>query len=125
VEAKIYAIGNVTDNSPIFVTTNFSLTYFCVAGDVESSRVPGYILPVDTDGISVMTGWAAGKFTPEKITEMLQNTGIADKVKHRKVIIPGGVAVLSGKLGELSGWEVLVGPRESSGIASFLKQRWA
>jgi acetyl-CoA decarbonylase/synthase complex subunit gamma len=79
---------------------------------------------VDTDGISVMTGWAAGKFTPEKITELLQNSDIADKVSHRKVIIPGGVAVLSGKLQELSGWEVLVGPRESAGIPSFLKQRW-
>ncbi len=124
VESKIYEIGNVTADSPVFVTTNFSLTYFCVAGDVESSRVPGYILPVDTDGISVMTGWAAGKFTPEKITEMLQSSGITDKVSHRKVIIPGGVAVLSGKLQELSGWEILVGPRESAGIASFLKQRW-
>lgn len=125
VESKIYEIGNVTPESPVFITTNFSLTYFCVAGDVESSRVPGYILPVDTDGISVMTGWAAGKFTPEKITELLQTSGIADKVSHRKVIIPGGVAVLSGKLQELSGWEVLVGPRESAGIASFLKQRWS
>lgn len=125
VESKIYEIGNVNADSPVYVTTNFSLTYFCVAGDVETSRVPGYILPVDTDGISVMTGWAAGKFTPEKITDLLQNSGIADKVKHRKVIIPGGVAVLSGKLQELCGWEVLVGPRESAGIPSFLKQRWA
>ena len=125
VESKIYEIGNVNADSPVYVTTNFSLTYFCVAGDVETSRVPGYILPVDTDGISVMTGWAAGKFTPEKITDLLQNSGIADKVKHRKVIIPGGVSVLSGKLQELCGWEVLVGPRESAGIPSFLKQRWA
>ncbi|OAT80291.1 acetyl-CoA decarbonylase/synthase complex subunit gamma [Desulfotomaculum copahuensis] len=125
VESKIYEIGTPGADAPVFVTTNFSLTYFCVAGDVESARVPGYILPVDTDGISVLTGWAAGKFTPEKITEMLQGCGIADKVNHRKVIIPGGVAVLSGKLQELSGWEVLVGPRESAGIASFLKQRWS
>ncbi|MFZ5643942.1 MAG: acetyl-CoA decarbonylase/synthase complex subunit gamma [Bacillota bacterium] len=124
VESKVYEVLNVNENSPVYITTNFSLTYFCVAGDVEASRIPGYILPVDTDGISVMTGWAAGKFTPEKITELLQTSGIADKVKHRKVIIPGGVAVLSGKLQELSGWEVLVGPRESAGIASFLKQRW-
>lgn len=124
VESKIYEIGNVDANSPVYITTNFSLTYFCVAGDVEAARVPGYILPVDTDGISVMTGWAAGKFTPEKITELLNTSGITDKVSHRKVIIPGGVAVLSGKLQELSGWEVLVGPRESAGIASFLKQRW-
>ncbi len=124
VESKIYEIGNVDETSPVYITTNFSLTYFCLAGDVESSRVPGYILPVDTDGVSVMTGWAAGKFTPEKITEMLKESGIADKVKHRKVIIPGGVAVLSGKLQELSGWEVIVGPRESAGIPAFLKQRW-
>ncbi|MEW6426287.1 MAG: acetyl-CoA decarbonylase/synthase complex subunit gamma, partial [Bacillota bacterium] len=67
----------------------------------------------------------AGKFTPEKVTEMLKNSGIAEKVKHRKVIIPGGVAVLSGKLQELSGWEVIVGPRESSAIPSFIKQRWS
>jgi len=125
VESKIYEILNPGVDAPVYVTTNFSLTYFCVAGDVESSRVPGYVLPVDTDGISVLTGWAAGKFTPEKITEMLNNSGIADKVSHRKVIIPGGVAVLSGKLQELSGWEVLVGPRESAGIPSFVKQRWS
>ncbi len=124
VESKIYEIGNVDANSPVFITTNFSLTYFCVAGDVEASRIPSYILAVDTDGISVLTGWAAGKFTPEKISDMLQNSGIAEKVSHRKVIIPGGVAVLSGKLQELSGWEVLVGSRESAGISGFLKQRW-
>ncbi|MEW6275660.1 MAG: acetyl-CoA decarbonylase/synthase complex subunit gamma [Bacillota bacterium] len=125
VESKIYEIGTPGPDSPVYVTTNFSLTYFCVAGDVEASRVPAYILPVDTDGISVLTGWAAGKFTPEKVTEMLKNSGIAEKVKHRKVIIPGGVAVLSGKLQELSGWEVIVGPRESSAIPSFIKQRWS
>lgn len=125
VESKLYEVGTPGPDAPVFVTTNFSLTYFCVQGDIESGRINGYILPVDTDGISVMTGWAAGKFTPEKITEMLNESGIADKVSHRKVIIPGGVAVLSGKLQELSGWEVLVGPRESAGIPSFIKQRWS
>ena len=124
VEAKVYELLNPGADAPVYITTNFSLTFFCVAGDVESSRVPGYVLPVDTDGISVLTGWAAGKFTPEKITEMLNKSGIADKVSHKKCIIPGGVAVLSGKLNELSGWEVLVGPRESAGIPSFVKQRW-
>jgi len=124
VESKLYEIGTPGPDDPVFVTTNFSLTYFNVQGDVESGRINGYILPVDTDGISVMTGWAAGKFTPEKITEMLNTSGVADKVSHRKVIIPGGVAVLSGKINELSGWEVLVGPRESGGIPSFIKQRW-
>jgi len=125
VQPKIYEILNPGPDSPVFVTTNFSLTYFCVAGDVESSRVPGYILPVDTDGTSVLTGWSAGKFTPEKITGMLNDSGIAGRVSHRKVIIPGGVAVLSNKLQELSGWEVLVGPRESAGIPAFLKQCWS
>ncbi len=125
VESKLYEVGNPGPDSPVFVTTNFSLTYFCVQGDVEAGRIDAYILPVDTDGISVLTGWAAGKFTPEKITEMVNNCGIADKVSHRKLIIPGGVAVLSGKLQELSGWEVLVGPRESAGIPSFIKQRWS
>ena len=124
VESKVHEVGTPDENSPIFVTTNFSLSYFCVEGDVEAARISGYILPVDTDGISVLTGWAAGKFTPEKITDMLKETGMADKVNHNTVIIPGGVAVLSGKLEELSGWKVLVGPRESAGIPSFIKQRW-
>jgi len=122
IESKIYEVGDVTPDSPVYLTTNFSLTYFCVHGGVEASRVPGYILPVDTDGVSVMTGWASGKFTPESITEMLLNCGIADKVRHRRIIIPGGVAVLSGRLSELSGWEVLVGPRESADIPAYLKQ---
>jgi acetyl-CoA decarbonylase/synthase complex subunit gamma len=124
VESKIYEVLTPGKDSPVFITTNFSLTYFCVAGDVEASRVPGYILPVDTDGVSVLTGWAAGKFTAEKITEMLNSCGIADRVSHRKLVLPGGVSVISGKLQELSGWEVLVGPRESAGIPAFVKQRW-
>jgi acetyl-CoA decarbonylase/synthase complex subunit gamma len=124
VESKIYEVLTPDKDSPVYITTNFSLTYFCVAGDVEASRVPGYILPVDTDGVSVLTGWAAGKFTAEKITEMLNSCGIADRVSHRKLVLPGGVSVISGKLQELSGWEVLVGPRESAGIPAFVKQRW-
>lgn len=124
VEPKVYEIGAVTPQSPLLVTTNFSLTYFCVAGDVEASRVPAYILAVDTDGTSVLTAWAAGKFTPEKIAAALSESGAAEKVAHRKVIIPGGVAVLSGKLQELSGWEVMVGPRESASIPAFFKQFW-
>lgn len=124
VEPKVYEILSPGPDSPVYVTTNFSLTYFCVANDVESSGIPGYILPVDTDGVSVLTGWAAGKFTPEKIAETLNKTGIAYKVSHRKVIIPGGVAVLKNRLEEISGWEVIVGPSESGGIPSFIKQHW-
>ncbi len=124
VDSRIYEIGSPGNSAPVLITSNFSLTYFCVASDVEASRVPAYVLPVDTDGVSVLTGWAAGKFTPEKITAMLKESGIEDKVTHRRVIIPGGVAVLSGKLQDLSGWEVIVGPVESSGIPAFLKRHW-
>jgi len=122
VEPGVYEIGEVTEASPVLVTTNFSLTYYTVAGDVEASRVPSYIIVVDTEGTSVLTAWAADKFTPEKVAEMLnEKTDIKDKVKHRKVVIPGLVAVMTAKLKEESGWEVLVGPRESSGIPKFLK----
>jgi acetyl-CoA decarbonylase/synthase complex subunit gamma len=123
-DSKIYEIGKPGPDAPVYITTNFSLTYFCLAGDVEASRIPGYILPVDTDGTSVLTGWAAGKLTPDSIAKMLSKSGIDQRVSHRKVIIPGGVAVLKSKVQELSGWEVLVGPQESSGIQTFLKQHW-
>ncbi len=125
VESKIYEIGTPGPDAPVLITTNFSLSYFCVAGDTEASRVPAYVVPVDTDGISVLTAWAAGKFTPETIADTVKKLGIMDKVNHNKIIIPGGVAVLSGKTAELTGCEVIVGPRESAGIPSFFKQRWA
>lgn len=121
VDPILNSIGNVNENSPLYITTNFSLTYYSVEGEVETSKIPSYILPIDTDGTSVLTAYAAGKFEPEKIAEAMAACGIADKVKHRNVIIPGYVAVVSGKLAELSGWKVIVGPRESSGIVSFSK----
>lgn len=124
VESKIYEILNPGPDAPVLVTTNFSLSYFNVAGDTEGARVSAYIVPVDTDGISVLTAWAAGKFTPETIADTVKKLGVMDKVNHKKIIIPGGVAVLSGKTAELTGLEVIVGPRESAGIASFMKQRW-
>ncbi len=125
VEAKVYEIGEVTDKSPLLITTDFSLTYFTVEGDVEASRVPSYILVVSSEGMSVLTAWAAEKFTAENIAAALNDSGIADKISHRKVIIPGYVAVMSGKLEEEApDWEILVGPRESSAIPSFLKNRW-
>jgi len=124
VESKIYEVGNVTADSPVYLTTNFSLTYFSIESEVEGSKVPAYIIPVDTDGTSVLTAWAAGKFSAEKIAEVINSIGIADKVKHREVILPGYVAVLSGKLEEKSGWKVIVGPREAAGIAAFAKSRY-
>jgi acetyl-CoA decarbonylase/synthase complex subunit gamma len=121
VEARVYEVGKVTRDSPVMVTTNFSITYFTVAGEVESSKVPAYIVCCDAEGMSVLTAWAAEKFTAEKISEMLEKCRIADMVSHRNIIIPGYVAVLSGKLEEVSGWKVVVGPREASGITAFLK----
>jgi len=123
-EAGLYQVGAADENSPVLVTTNFSLTYFTVEGDVEASKVSSWIVVVNTEGTSVLTAWASDKFNAESITQQIKKTGVEEKVKHRKVVIPGYVAVLSGKLEELSGWKVMVGPRESSGIPSFLRNTW-
>ena len=121
VEPKIYEIGKVTKDSPVLVTTNFSITYFTVAGEVESSKVPSYIICCDSEGMSVLTAWAAEKFTADKIADTLKKGGIEGIVSHRKVTIPGYVSVLSGKLEEISGWKISVGPREASGIPNYLR----
>ena len=121
VEPKIYEIGKVTKESPVLVTTNFSITYFTVAGEVESSKVPSRIICCDAEGMSVLTAWAAEKFTAEKIADTLNKSGIKDMISHKRVVIPGYVSVLSGKLEEISGWNVAVGPREASGIPNYLR----
>ena len=121
VEPKIYEIGKVTKNSPVLVTTNFSITYFTVASEVESSKVPSYIICCDAEGMSVLTAWAAEKFTAEQIAEKLKKSGIENMVSHRTLTLPGYVAVLSGKLEEISGWNISVGPREASGIVNYLR----
>lgn len=121
VEPRIYEVGKVTDNSPVLITTNFSITYFTVAGEVESSKIPSFIISCDSEGMSVLTAWAAEKFTAEKITDTLKKSGIEAMVSHRNIVIPGYVSVMSGRLEELSGWKVSVGPREASGIPNYLK----
>ncbi len=121
IEPKLYPVGSVSDKSPVLVTTNFSLTYYTVLGEVEASKVPTYIMSVDTEGMSVLTAWAAEKFTPEKIADSINKFGVKDAVKHTRLIIPGYVAVMSGDLEEKSGWQVAVGPKEAAGIPSFLK----
>lgn len=121
VEPRVYEIGKVTKDSPVLITTNFSITYFTVAGEVESSKVPSYILSCDAEGMSVLTAWAADKFTAETISSALEKTGMAQRVNKKKVIIPGYVSVLSGKLEEVSGWKVAVGPKEASGIPNYLR----
>lgn len=124
VEQKIGEIGEPDENSPVYLTTNFSLTYYLVEGEIEESGVPGYLLPVDTDGTSVLTAWAADKFTPEIITQAMKDTGLEELVSHREVVLPGHVAVLSGQLKEESGWEVVVGPREAADIPKFVKEKY-
>jgi len=121
VESKIYPIGNTNQSSPVLVTTNFSLTYYTVLGEVEASKVPSYIITVDTEGMSVLTAWAAEKFTADTITATVNKLTIKEKVTHNRLIIPGYVAVLSGDLEDKSGCQVTVGPKEASGITSFLK----
>jgi acetyl-CoA decarbonylase/synthase complex subunit gamma len=118
----IYEINNPDENSPLMVTTNFSLTYFLVSGYIETSKVPGWLLVKDTEGLSVMTAWAAGKFSADIIAPFVKKSGIEDKIKHHKLIIPGYSAAESGGLEEeLDGWEILVGPREGAHIPAYLK----
>ncbi len=121
IEPKLYSVGAVSSKSPVLVTTNFSLTYYTVLGEVEASKMPTYIVSVDTEGMSVLTAWAAEKFTPEKITDAINKFGVRDAVTHTRLIIPGYVAVMSGDLEEKSGWQVVVGPKEAAGIPSFMK----
>jgi acetyl-CoA decarbonylase/synthase complex subunit gamma len=118
----VYQIGGPNENSPVLLTSNFSLTYFIVSGEMENSRVPSYLLVKDTEGLSVMTAWAAGKFGADTIAPFVKKCGIADEVKHRKLVIPGYIAIESGGLEEeLPGWEILVGPREGAHIPAYLK----
>ncbi len=124
VEPKIYSIGEPDENSPVMFTTNFSLTYYTVESDVEASRVSSYILVVDTEGTSVLTAYSGDKLNEKTIADAMAKFGLENKVKHRKLIIPGYVAVLSGKIEEATNWEVLVGPRECSMLPKYLKEVW-
>lgn len=120
----IYEIGNPDENSPVLVTTNFALTYFIVSGEIESSRVPSWLLIKDSEGLSVMTAWAAGKFAGDDVGNFVKKSGIADKIKHKEVIIPGYAASIAGDMEEeLPGWKITVGPREAAHIPAFLRGR--
>lgn len=121
----IYEINKPGPTDPLMITTNFSITYFSVANEVESSGLPGWLLVADAEGMSVLTAWAAGKFDAERIAKSVKTTGIMDKINHKRLIIPGHVAVLMGEIEEeLPGWEINVGPRESVDLPNFLKTRW-
>jgi acetyl-CoA decarbonylase/synthase complex subunit gamma len=121
VEQKIYEIGEPTADSPVLITSNWALTYFIVASEIESSKVASWLCVKDTEGLGVLTGWAAGKFSGDSIGPFIKKTGIEDRVKHKKLVIPGKVARIKGELEEaLPGWEIIVGPREASEIPAYL-----
>jgi acetyl-CoA decarbonylase/synthase complex subunit gamma len=124
VEPGLKVFGAPDENSPVMFTTNFALTYYTVASDIESAKVNAYLLVIDTEGIAVDSAVAGRKLTAEKVAEAIKASGIETKVKHRKLIIPGKAARLSGEIEELSNWQVLVGPRDSSDIPRFLQEKW-
>lgn len=124
VEAGLRIFGTPDENSPVMFTTNFALTYYTVASDIESGSIDTYLLVVDTEGIAVDSAVAGRKLTADTVAEAVKETKIEEKVKHRRMIIPGKAARLSGEIEEASGWEVLVGPRDSSDIPKFLKEKW-
>ena len=122
-EQGIYEINNPDENSPVLITTNFSLTYFIVSGEIEGSRVPTWLLVMDTEGLSVLTAWAAGKFVADAIGPFVKKSGIDAKIKNKSLVIPGFSASISGELEEeLAGWKITIGPREAAHIPAFLKE---
>jgi acetyl-CoA decarbonylase/synthase complex subunit gamma len=124
VEAGLRTFGTPNENSPVLMTTNFALTYYTVVQDIESSSADAYLLVVDSEGTAVDSGVAGRKMTAETVAEAIKESELEKKVKHRKLIIPGKAARISGEIEELSNWEVLVGPRDSSGIPKFLQDKW-
>lgn len=125
-EQGIYPVNNPDEKSPVLITSNFSLTYFIVSGEIESSRIPTWLLILNTDGLSVLTAWAAGKFVGDVIGPFVKSCGIADKTNLKKLVIPGAAAIISGDLqDELPDWEIAIGPREGAHIPAYLRQNFA
>ena len=123
VQAGLYEINDPSPEDPVMVTTNFSITYFSVANEVESSGQPGWLLVADAEGMSVLTAWAAGNFDAERIAKDVKRFDVESKVSNKRIILPGHVAVISGELEEeLPGWEIKVGPREAVDLPAYLKQ---
>lgn len=123
VEPDVYPVNGADDNAPVLITVDFALTYFIVSGEVERSKVPTWLAIPDAGGYSVLTAWAAGKFGGSSIAKFIKESGIADKTKSRKLVLPGLVAVLKGELeDELPDWEIVIGPEEAMHLPKFLKQ---
>ena len=125
VEEKVYEISKPGENAPILISTNYALDFFIVSAAIEEANIPAYLCIKDTGGIGVMASWTSGKFNGEAIAEFFKKYGIEDKVKHRKLIIPGVAKKLKEELEEeLPEWEIIFGPLEGSDIPRFLSEEW-
>lgn len=121
VESKIYEFNNPDENSLIFLTTNFALTFFAVANELESLPVPSYLIVTPADGMSVLTAWSAEKFTAKIVANTLKKFDFANKVKNRKIIIPGLLAHMKEELEEeIKDFEIVVGTVEAFSIGEFV-----
>lgn len=124
VQPGLYEINTPKPESPVLVTTNFSITYFSVSNEVEGSGLPAWLLVADAEGMSVLTAWAAGKFDADRIAKIVKTTNVESKINRKRIILPGAVAVLMGEVEEtLAGWQVEVGPREAVDIPAYLKSK--
>ena len=125
VEEKIYEISNPGEDAPILISTNYALDFFIVSAAIEETGMPAYLCIKDTEGLGVMAAWTSGKFNGESIADFLNTHNIQDRVKHRKLIIPGVARKLKDELEEeLPGWEIIFGPLEGSDIPKFLSEEW-
>jgi len=123
VEEKYYEIGEPDENAPVLITSNWALTYFIVSSAIEATKISSFLCVKDTEGLGVLTGWAAGKFSGDSVGAMVKKSDIGNKVKNKKIVLPGRVARIKGELEDaLPGWEVVVGPREAAGIGAFLPE---
>lgn len=122
VEPKVYEIGEPGPESPVFCTTNFSLTYFIVSGELENSGISCWLAIPECEGFSVLTAWAAGKFSGASIAKFIKESGLEEKLTRKRIVIPGYVSQISGELEDgLPGWQVLVGPQEAADLEQFIK----
>jgi acetyl-CoA decarbonylase/synthase complex subunit gamma len=120
-EPGIYKIGEPDENSYVWLTTNFSLTYFLVSGEIEGCGQNAWLLLPECEGLSVLTAWAAGKFGGDMISKFLISQGLNDTQKNKSLIIPGYVAQIKGDIEEgLPGWNIIVGSQEAGDIESFV-----
>jgi acetyl-CoA decarbonylase/synthase complex subunit gamma len=120
----LYRVGTPDKNAPVLMTVNFSLTFFTLQGYLESSRIPCFMLIVDTEGLSVLTAVAAGKLSEMLVRDSIKKFDVENEVTHRKMIIPGYASPLSGRIEDATGWKVLVGPRDAAEIGDYLHEEW-